>query len=172
LGLTPILEQSGMYPLEPWQLAFCKWLAAHPHSRFRVQCDMASSLAGTDIGMVEIRQMRARKNFRAMYGRYRANILQRMDEHRENFESVNITKAIKAHAEAIDLAVEAKDYRAIPALVDPAIKALYKHTDEQAEKPMIVLNLGGMAGRLDEPPTEVEHEMLPAEIEEHDEPSI
>src|ERR1051326_5621585 len=107
-----------------------------------------------------------------MFARYRANILQRMDEHRENFESVNITKAIKAHAEAIDMAVAKQDYRAIPALVDPAIKALYKHTDEQAEKPMIVLNLGGMAGRLDEPPTEVEHEMLPAEIEEHDEPSI
>jgi hypothetical protein len=55
----------------------------------------------------------------------------------------------------------AKDYKAIPALADPAIKALYKHADEHQDKPMIVLNLTGFAQQhLEDPIETVEYEQL------------
>lgn len=168
LGLDKVLEESGRHPLEAWQLAFCKWLAAHPHSRMKTQEEMATMLSGTPMFHVAIRNMRATKAFRAMYGRYRSAILQRLDEHRETFETENIGKAIKAHSEALDLAMAAKDYRAIPPLVDPAIKALYKHTEEHQDKPMIVLNFGGGRGHLDDAPIDVEYEQLSSGEGDHD----
>ena len=65
-----------------------------------------------------------------------------------------------------------KDYRAIPPLVEPAIKALYKNVEEAREKPMIVLNLGNFAqAHLDDPIQDVEVEALPAEIVSDDPPS-
>lgn len=131
---------------------------------------MATMLSGTPMFHVAIRNMRATKNFRAMYGRYRSAILQRLDEHREAFETENIGKAIKAHSEALDQAMAEKDYRAIPALVEPAIKALYKNVEEHHDKPMIVLNLGGFAQQhLEDPIEEVEFEEL-KQLESGDNP--
>ncbi len=157
--------------LAEWELAFCKWLSAHQRARTKEQEAMATYLAGTPIAWVQIRQMRARKNFRNWYGRYRAKILQRLDEHRETFEAENVGKAIAAHSKALDWAVAKEDYRAIPPLVEPAIKALYKNVEEAREKPMIVLNLGNFAqAHLDDPIQDVEVEALPAEIESDDPP--
>ena len=131
---------------------------------------MATKFAGTDIDFVKIRQIKARKNFRGVYTQLVSRILHRLDQHREQFETENVGKAIKAHSWAIDEALAKKDYKAIPALMEPATKAMYKHVDEAQAKPMIVLNLGGFQQQhLDDPPEEVEYEevkQLPAG--EHD----
>lgn len=169
-----MIEASGMASLEPWELAFCKWAAAHQRARAKEQEAVASDLAGTTISWVQLRHLRARKSFQNWYHRYRAKILQRLDEHREAFESENVGEAIKAHKWALEQAQEKEDYRAIPALAEPAIKALYKHIDEQADKPLIVLNLGNVTSDrlLNAPPIEVSYEELPAGQEDHDESSI
>lgn len=164
LGLQPILEQSGLHPLEPWQLEFCKWLAAHSRAKAKDQEQMASYLAGTTITWQAIRQMRGLKNFRNWYARYRAKIMQRIDDAREAFETTNVPKAIDAHAKAIDLALDANDFKAVASLAAPAIKALYRHMEETTEKPLIVLTLGGGGADLDQPPIDVEYEELPAEL--------
>lgn len=128
---------------------------------------MASHLAGTTISWQAIRRMRGQKNFMQWYHRYRAKILQRIDEAREAFETTNVPKAIDAHAYALDHAKETNDLRAIAQLAQPAIKALYRHMDEAQEKPMIVLNIGG-GSNLDQPPVDVEYEELPAESHDDD----
>lgn len=119
-------------------------------------------MAGTAISWGEIRRMRAQKNFRQWYARYRAKILQRMDQSREDFETNNVQKAIEVHAWALDRAKEKDDYRAVGPLAEPAIKAMYRVTNEEQAKPTIVLNLGGFAQQhLAAEPIEVEYEALP-----------
>lgn len=128
---------------------------------------MASMLAGTPIHVVEIKRIRALKSFRNWYSRYRSKILQRLDDARESFESENVPKAIETHKWALEEAQAKGDYRAVGPLVEPAIKALYKHMDEASEKPTIVLDLGGFAqAHLAEETVDVEWE------EVHDEPPI
>lgn len=153
------IAESGKYPLDPWELEFCRWLAANRHARFKEQCAVATKFAGTDIDVVKIRQLKARKNFRGTYQQLVSRILHRLDKHREQFETENVGKAIKAHSWAIDQAMAKEDYKAIPALMEPATKAMYKHIDESVQKPMIVLNLGGFQQQhLDDPPEEIEFE--------------
>ena len=154
-------DLDGKHPLEEWQLAFCKWLAAHQRARTKEQEIMASELAGTAITWVEIRRMRAQKNFRNWYARYRRKILQRIEDARESFESVNVPKAVETHSWALDAAKAEGDFRAVGPLVEPAIKAMYKQVNEETQKPMIILNLGGFAqAHLTEPATVVEYEQL------------
>jgi hypothetical protein len=155
------MAESGIAEMAEWELGFCKWAAAHQRARVKEQEAMATYLAGTPISWLQLRHLRATKAFRNWYGRYRAKILQRLDEHREAFESENVGKAIAAHSKAIDMAMAKEDYRAIPPLVEPAIKALYKNVEEHQDKPMIVLNLGNFAqAHLDDPVEEVEFEQL------------
>lgn len=169
-----MLQEAGTAALEPWQLGFCKWLAAHPNARVKEQEAMASELAGTPVYHVNIKNLRATKSFRNWYSRYQAKILQRLDAHREAFETENVGEAVKAHKWALERAQAEDDYQAIPALAAPAIKALYKHIDEQQDKPMIVVNLGGASAQrlLNAPPIDVEYEELPPGEEEHDQPGI
>ena len=154
-------ETNGKYPLEEWQLAFCKWLAAHQRARTKEQELMASELAGTTVSWVEIRRMRAQKNFRNWYSRYRRKILQRIEDARESFESENVPKAVEVHKWALEAAKTAEDFRAVGPLVEPAIKAMYKQVNEETQKPMIVLNLGTFAqSHMAEPEAQVEYEQL------------
>ena len=162
----------GRHPLQDWELAFCKWAAAHPHARAKDQEKFASDMAGTTITWVELRNLRGRKAFRNWYHRYRAKIAQRMDQHRETFETENIETALLTHKWAMEQAKKEGDHRAVAPLVEPAIRVLYKQTLEEREKPMIVVNLGpSVQARMTEPIADVEWEALPPGEPRADDPN-
>lgn len=150
---------------EPWHLEFCRWLAAHPRAKVKVQEAKASQLAGTDIPWVELKRIRSTKNFRWQHATFRKLIDNRLEKSREVFETQNVEQALELHRWGMDRAKEAQDHRAVAALVDPAIKALYRDQPTEAQqRPMIVLNLGTYArANLDTPMDEVEYEVIAPE---------
>lgn len=58
LGKTPeaLLEElNAEDELQPWELAFARYLSAHPYLRLKKQSEVASRLAGTDISPSQLR---------------------------------------------------------------------------------------------------------------------
>lgn len=150
---------------EAWHLAFCKWLAAHPRAKAKVQEAKATELAGTDIPWIELKRIRAQKNFRGQYAFHRKLLENRLEKSREQFETDNVPKALELHRWGMEQAKATNDVRAVAQLVDPAIKALYREAPgEDQQRPMIVLNLGTYAqAHLESPMEEVEYEELAPE---------
>lgn len=175
-AVAPILHEDGKRinrnlpgqakPLEKWHMAYAEWDVTRgrgnlPESQHLAQ---ASLFAGRAVTAPELRSLRYRS---VAYKQYRTLVSnsEYVQAARKRFEAMMLP-AVDAHHRAIELAVAAEDYKAIPALTVPVLDRIVPKRDQNlsATQVNITLSLKQSALLDADPIIDVTSEAIPAEI--------
>lgn len=132
----------------PWMKAFCLWLLApHPGGRkprTQEQTRKASELAGYPITRKSLYQMRKRPDVQLFLQTLRASVTESAKE----ALALQHRRYVEAHLEGLERALEAGDYRAVPAYTVPILDRIVpKKQDPGAGNKTIVVHVNEATAR-------------------------
>lgn len=153
-------------PLLPWQKALAKFEAAHPGvPEARIMKEMHKLTGVTTTTVQDYYALRGGNGmYRELVTRYTKKGEQKALAALKTYRMDNVPKAVDLHSWAMEQAREKEDYRAAALLVQQPLRHLSKQA-EQADRPLIVVNIGKDAASFMQEVEEiqdVEVEELPA----------
>ncbi len=152
--------------LTDWMLAYAEWLAScvNPPSRTERRVQL-SQLSRRPVAANHVAQLEERKDFRRYFEDLCKGPLERA---RAKFQA-KFPKYVQAHEDALDMAIEAGDYKAVPAFTIPALDRVSPKKSETgaAVQFNVTLSAERLAGFAEDyTPAEVEAvPMLPPSAE-------
>jgi hypothetical protein len=157
LAAPPKLAPESL-PLLPWELEFAEWLANQPkRTSLAEQQEKASELSQRTIGRRGLRNLKDRATFREFFGELQLGALRAARAKLER----RMPEYIDAHHKGVHLALDAQDYRAIPAYTNPMIERVWPKRDDVGANVAVVVQLQPkQQAMLDTPTIEVEYEVI------------
>lgn len=144
--------------LRPWEYEFVEWFALHiGKPTTDEQISKASELAEKSVGYTYILNLRKLQGFEDYYRDMLASHLKRA---RAKFAK-DMPRYAEIHKEAMEMAFEAEDYKAVTAFTIPAIDRFYPKKEEVGAKAEINITLTtARQDMIEEEIPEVEFEVI------------
>lgn len=127
----------GTY-LRPWMLRYAEWLILSPGYPSRAaRITQANTLAKSDVSRNGVYALEARPDFKAY-----CEELQRgpLEEARAKFRS-RLPKYVDAHEQALDMAREAGDYKAVAQISEPALDRVMPKKGDAVQATQVTIML-------------------------------